>query len=182
MGELDDFLDPFEKVIWRGKPDKKAHRLASLGGIPFALIFFAGYLYIIFVIGDNIIGPSLYILAWVVGLIVIPPLYQLRKFPNEEYMLTDGRLLIKTGKKEDDIWFTKLENIKEVIVQKGITGKILGTGTIYPITDTHPPFNPNNPHDQGWKRFQKLDVIKEPYKIKKILEEAIFGAKTNYIH
>ena len=182
MVNLDDCLDPFEKIIWRGKPDKKAHRLASLGGIPFGLFFFAAYLYIIFVMGDNILGPSLLILAWVVGLIFIAPLYQLTKFPNEEYVLTDGRLLIKTGIKEDDVWFTKLENIKELIVKKGVTGKILGTGTIYPITDTHPPFNPNNIHDQGWRRFQKLDVIKEPYKIKKILEEAIFGAKTNKVN
>ena len=48
----------------------------------------------------GIIGPSLLILAWVVGLTVIP-LWALRLYRNEQYMLTDGRLLIKSGKKEN---------------------------------------------------------------------------------
>ena len=38
--KLDDYLDLFEKVIWKGKPDEKAMMLEALGGVPFASCFF----------------------------------------------------------------------------------------------------------------------------------------------
>lgn len=205
---LDEMLDPFEKVIWRGKPDKKAMMLWAFGGIPFALFFFIIFL-IMLHMGENLIGLPLFILAWVIGLIVVPPFIQLRKYPNAEYMITNQRLLIKEGLRKNDVWFTRLEKIKKVIVKKGITGTILGTGKIYPITETYPYY----PHHRGYTQegmyklmkvhnlvtnnydeitqyelytkinsHPNIDVMKEPYKIQKILEEAIFGAGTNYIN
>jgi predicted Zn-ribbon and HTH transcriptional regulator len=201
-------LDPFEKVLWRGKPDKKSMMLWAFGGIPFALIFFAFFLLMIYS-GENIIGFPLIVLAWVVALIIIPPSMQLRKYPNAEYMITNQRLLIKEGLRKEDVWFTKLEKIKKVIVKKGIIGKILDTGKIYPITETYPYYPKHRGYIQeGMNKSVKeynlvteeydevtelelyqlinshpnLDVMKEPYKIQKILEKAIFGAGTNYIN
>ena len=205
---LDEMLDPFEQVLWRGKPDKKAFFLWAFGGIPFALFFFAFFLGMLY-LGENLIGFPLVILAWVIGLIVVPPLLQLRKYPNAEYMITNQRLLIKEGLRKDDVWFTRLEKIKKVIVKKGITGKILGTGKIYPITETYPYYPKHRGYTQGGMNrvikvynliteeydevteleiYQKvtshpnLDVMKEPYKLQKILEEAVSGAGTNYVN
>jgi hypothetical protein len=206
--KLDDYLDPFEKVIWRGKPDKKAFTLWAFGGIPFALFFFSFFLLMLYM-GENLIGFPLVILAFVIGLIVIPPVMQLKKYPNAEYMITNQRLLIREGLTKDDVWFTRLEKIKKVVVKKGITGKILGTGKIYPITETYPYYPRHQSYTKGgMNRLIKvynliteqydeiteqeiytkvishpnLDVIKEPYKVQKILEEAIFGAGTNYVN
>ena len=208
MVKLDEYLDPFEEVIWRGKPDKRAFSLWAFGGIPFALFFFSFFLLMLH-LGENIIGFPLVILAVVIGLIVIPPSMQLKKYPNSEYMITNQRLLIKEGLTKDDIWFIRLEKIKKVIVKKGITGKILGTGKIYPITETYPYYPKHRAYSQGGmnrlikvynlvtERYDEitelelyskvmshpnLDVMREPYKIQKILEEAIFGAGTNYIN
>jgi len=129
---LDDMLDPFEKVIWRGRPDKKAMMLWAFGGILLGLFFFAFFLLMIFS-GQNIIGFPLFVLAWAVGLMIIPSSMQVRKYPNAEYMITNQRLLIKDGLRKEDVWFTRLEKIKKVVVKKGITGKILGTGKISPV-------------------------------------------------
>ena len=201
---LDEMLDPSEKVIWRGKPNKKAMMLWAFGGIPFALFFFFIFLIMLYA-GVNLIGLPLFVLAWVIGLIVVPPVIQLRKYPNAEYMITNQRLLIKEGLRKDKVWFTRLEKIKKVIVKKGITGKILGTGKIYPITETYPYYPKHRRYTEGgMNRLVKvynllteqhdevtelelynlinshpnLDVMKEPYKIQQILEEAIFGAGT----
>ena len=155
MVELDDYLDPLEKIIWRGRPE--------------------GF-------GVN---------------------------QNEEYMITNQRLLIKKGFRKENIWFERLENIKKTIVIRGITGTIFGTGSIYPITKTY-PYHPQHrryseasSHDLikvynliteqteevikrelSARNYDRpcLNTIKEPYKIQKILEEAIFGAGTNYVN
>ena len=212
MSILDDMLDPFEKIIWRGKPDKKAMVLWGFGGIPFALFFLAVLLFF-----HNLGAPifetlnliSILFPIFIVGLIVVPPLMQLRKYPNAEYMITNQRLLIKDGLRKEDVWFTRLEKIKKVIVKKGITGKILGTGKIYPITVTYPYYPKHRRYTEGGmnklvKEYNlvteeydeitelelyrlinshpNLDVMKDPYKIQKMLEEAIFGAGTNYIN
>ena len=53
-------------------------------------------------------------------------------------MITNRRLLIKSGKKQDDIWFVRLDRIKDLIIKKGVLGKIFGIAKIYPITPTYP--------------------------------------------
>jgi hypothetical protein len=155
MVELDDYLDPLEKIIWRGKP--------------------AGF----------------------------------KVNQNEEYMITNQRLLIKKRIRKENYWFERLQNIKKTIVIRGITGIIFGTGSIYPITETY-PYHPQHrryseagSHDlikvynliteQTEEVIKRelyinnhyrpcLNSIKEPYKIQKILEEAIFGVGASYVN
>ena len=146
---------------------------------------------------------------FIVGLIVIPPIRQYRKYPRTEYIITNQRLLIKEGLPEDDLWFVKLDKIKKVIVRKGIIDKFFGTGKVYPITDDYPyapgiygfsseggPYIPKrvfNIARGAYEEIAELELypktqnhphfcyMKNPHSIKKILEEAIFGAGTNYI-
>ena len=202
--KLDKCLDPFEQVIWKGKPNKKGFILQACGSLPFALVFFLGFLPLF--LSSGFLGPQIFILGFVIVL-ALQPLGAFRVYPNQEYMITNQRLLIKDGYKKDDIWFTRLEKIKKVIVKKHFTSKILGyTGTIYPITEECPyvtggiqSYNSgvakiyNHIRDDFEELTQrelqtaarsrpKLDVMKEPYKIQKILEEAIFGAGINYVN
>lgn len=173
MVNLDDFLNPFEKIIWRGKPDKKAMVLSAFfGSVPWALLFFALFLGMLY-LRTNLTPFPLFVLAIAVGIIVIPPLMQLRKYPNAEYMLTNQRLLVKDGLTKDDVLTVRFEIIKEIIIKKGITGKILGTGNISPIIDSVPYSSRHLYYARAG-----LNCLKEPYKIYKILKEEIF----NYVN
>ena len=200
---FEKILDPNEQVIWNGKPNKKKFLLSSLWGIPFALFFLA--LSLIWIVGGAPVleSPLVITIPVAIFLIVVPPIWQYRKTPHTEYMITNQRLLIKSGITKDDIWFTELDNIKDVMVKIGLIDKIQGTVKIYPITSAY-PYEPkgysfteagmNNPikvyniAEQKYeeiteielyrklKNHPKLEALTEPYAVAKLLKEAIFGA------
>lgn len=58
-----------------------------------------------------------------------------------EYIITNQNLIIKSGKEDDEVWVINLDKIKQIIVKKGVVGKIFGTAKIYPITPSY-PYNP----------------------------------------
>lgn len=209
---MEDILDPNEQIIWSGKPNKKAFMLPAFGGIPFA-IFFSVFLFFMITLGN----PSgfewlfpIFVLIWIIGLIVIPPIWQYRKIPHAEYMITNQRLIIKSGITENDVWFAELDKIKDAIVKIGLADKIVGTGKIYPITSAY-PYEPKTPYrfTEGgmnsltkvyniaeqkheeitemelYRKVQtrpKLEALTEPYAVAKLLKEAIFGAGTNFVN
>jgi hypothetical protein len=207
---MDNILDPGETPLWSGKPEKRAFLLPALGGVPFAL-FFSAFVYVIIITmqptGEQWILP-IFVLCWAIGLIVVPPLWQVRRFSGVEYMITNQRLLIKSGITEKDVWFTNLENIKEIIVKTGITDKILGTGRIYPITHEYPyapqprsysrggMYNLKKVYNVAEGKYEevseyelytkslshpRLEGLNEPYAVQKLLREAIFGAGANFV-
>lgn len=139
LSTLDDRLDSFEKIMWRGKPQKIAYVSSAFGGIPFAVVFL-----LIAWIFHNFGGAPLFELPVIIsivvaiGLLIIPPIWILKRYPHEEYMITNQRLLIKTGTIQDNIWFAQHNEIKEIIVKKSVLDKLLGTGKIYPITANYP--------------------------------------------
>jgi hypothetical protein len=208
---MDKILDPNETVIWSGKPEKKAYLLPAFGGVPFAL-FFLVFFYIMVTTGN----PSgiewflpVFVLGWVIGLIVVPPLWQSRKFSGVGYMITNQRLLIKSGITEQDVWFADLGSIKETIVKIGFVDKIIGTGSLYPITAEYPYApQPRSYSEAGMNKLKKvynvadgkyeeitelelyrkslhhphLEGLNEPYAVQKLLRETIFGVGTNYVN
>ena len=58
-----------------------------------------------------------------------------------EYIITNQNLIIKSGKEDDEVWVINLDKIKQIIVKKGVVGKIFGTAKIYTITPSY-PYNP----------------------------------------
>jgi hypothetical protein len=207
---MNAILDPNETVIWSGKPEKKAFMLPALGGIPFAL-FFSIFVYLMLTNGplstEKLFLP-IFALCWIVFLIIVPPIWQLRKFSGVEYAITNQRLLIKSGITKTDVWFTNLNSIKEIIVKTGIADKILGTGKIYPITAEYPYAPQLRSYSRGgmynlkkvynvaegkheevseYDLYTKsishphLEGLNEPYAVQKLLREAIFGSGTNYV-
>jgi membrane protein YdbS with pleckstrin-like domain len=139
---LDDFLEPSEWVIWRGKPSKMAYLWWDFGPISVALFFFL-FVFVAYVFG----GSSIFdlrlmpFLAIGIGFLIIPIIWRLRKYKHVEYVITDQKLIIKSGKEDDDVWVINLDNIKQIIVKKGVIGKIFGTAKIYPIIPSY-PYNP----------------------------------------
>ena len=153
MSELDKILDPFEIVIWQGKPDKKAFLLPNLTGVPIGLAALSVAL-LFFFMGMPYVEFLLLIVAGFVSFIwIVPNLVQLKRYPNTDYVLTNKRLIIRSeftkrfaflsifdwmapGRRT---WFAKLEDINKLIVKKGrFWDKISGTASIYPITPDYP--------------------------------------------
>ncbi len=163
-------LDPSEKIVWRGKPSKTTYLSLAFGGIPFALffLFFALIFHVFF--GFHLLEPPvLMLIAVAIGLIIIPPFWRLKKFTNEEYMITNQRLLIKSGITRDNIWFVELDKIKEIIVKKGFFDKIFSTTKIYPITAFY-PYAPKSywydtSHWSGFKYIPPWKRVKKVYNL-----------------
>jgi hypothetical protein len=207
LSKLDDILDPFEKVVWSGKPDKKAYLLPAFGGIPFFLVI-ASISFLIIYVGTYSSYPPgvLWILPIGISVVIgmIPPFWQLRKSPIVEYMITNQRLLIKSGVTKENVWFTDLNRIKESIVKIGLADKILGTGKLYPITPEYPYAPKRHVYTEvGMYRLKKvyniaegrdeevtemelfrkslthphLEGLKKPYDVQELLKEAIFRKK-----
>lgn len=109
---LDKILDPNEKIIWRGKPNKKKFLSSNSSGIIVAAFvsIFAVYSFAV----KFYLGTFIAILI-IVALILIPRKLQARKLPYIEYMITNQKLLIKNGRAKEDIWFAKLDDIYDVI-------------------------------------------------------------------
>ncbi len=208
MSGLQNVLDPNETVIWSCKPDKKTHILRSLGGIPIAL-FFLGITSVFLSSGMPLLeSPAIFTIPLAIILMVAVPLWQFRQYPHAEYMVTNQRLIIKSGISGKDIWFTELDEIKETIVKTGFADKIVGTGSLYPITKEYPyepkryafsegrmnrlkkVYNLAEKKDEEitemelYKKIQlhpHLEGLNEPYEVQKLLREVIFGAGTNYV-
>lgn len=208
MSAFKNILDPNEQVVWSGKPDKKAFILPAFGGIFFA----AGFLGItsIFLMAGwpFLLSPAVITIPVAIALIIVPPLWQYRKMPHSEYMITNQRLIIKSGVTEEDVWFTELDNIKDTFVKTGLVDKLLGTGKLYPITPAYPyepkrraytkggayrPTRVFNIVEQKYEEIPEIELyrknishprlegLKEPYAVQKLLKEVIFGAGTNFV-
>jgi hypothetical protein len=137
LSAIDEFLESTETVAWRGKPAKKTILLQSLAGIPFALIFgSAGIVMLTFDV--PLLGLPLGLLVVACCLVMVPPVWFLKKLPNTEYVVTNRRVLIKTGSSKHDVWSSELDKIRGFIVTTGVSDKIVGTGKLYPITAEYP--------------------------------------------
>lgn len=190
MSEIKKILDPHETIIWSAEPDNKPLLPLPMSGIPIALIFLIVVIGILLWIG----GPILYsgtILAIVIAIVfIIIPSRHMRSNPKTKYMITNRRVIIKPGVSKPKVWSIELDDIKDALVKIGIFDKIHGTGKLYLITT-------KNPHDPStkpplyepfivWKRLDEsydhphLDGLIEPYAVKKLLKELIFGPGTNY--
>ncbi|MCW3998399.1 MAG: PH domain-containing protein [Candidatus Bathyarchaeota archaeon] len=209
MSVFKDVLDPNEDVIWEAKPDTNAFMLDAFGGYVFALIFLGGSLLWIFVGVPWYMSPLVITIPAAIILFVVPPIWQYKKLAHVGYMITNQRLLAKTGIHDHDVWFIELEKIKDVLVKIGIVDRLFGTGKLYPITPAY-PYEPKirgyskrgghklkkvyNLAEQKYeevtelqlylktKGHPRLEGLREPYAVKKLLKEVIFGAGTNYVN
>ena len=92
-------------------------------------IIFFFFVYVAHVFG----GASIFdlrlmpFLAIGIGFLIIPIIWRLRKYQHVEYIITNQNLIIKSGKEDYDVWVINLDKIKQIIVKKGVVGKIFGT-------------------------------------------------------
>jgi len=168
-----------EKVLWSGRPVKMPFIVPSLATIPFGL-FFVGFSIFWMWEATSAGAPepfALFGLPFVLaglGLTVGPSIWQLMRYKNTEYVITDQRIITQTGAIGLDTRFVDLDKIQEVYVKVGFIDKMFGTGTVYAITagfvyvDTARGAASMRP---------SLAALKEPYEVHKLLQEAIEEAR-----
>jgi uncharacterized membrane protein YdbT with pleckstrin-like domain len=184
LSRLDKLLNANEKVVWSGKPVRKAFILPGLVSIPFGLIFLAFPLFWMWT-ADSTGAPhffSLFVLPFVLvgfGIAFGPSLLQLFRYRNTEYMITDKRIITQTGAIGLDTRFVDFEKVQEVYVQVGVMDRLFGTGSLYAMTAGFSGFGPRGGY--GYRGFPgnrpSLSALKEPYEVQKLLQEAIEKSK-----
>jgi membrane protein YdbS with pleckstrin-like domain len=186
---VDRLLNENEKIIWSGKPVKKAFVLPALGSVPFGL-FFLGFS-IFFLLGVSSTGaPGLFTIfpllfvAIAIGLTFGPSLWQLLRYRNTEYVITDRRIITQTGAVGLDTRFVEFEKIQEVFVKIGVFDRLFGTGSVYIMTAGSSNFNPSTgPYTYGFGGMYgfrpNLAALKDPYDVERLLQEAVERKRTN---
>lgn len=170
LKNLEEFLTNSEREIWKGKPNKIVYICWDFGPISVAFFFFL-FAYIAHVLGGAQIFdlPLMVLLAIGIGFLVIPIIWRLRKYKHVEYMITNQNLIIKSGKEDDDVWVINLDKIKQIIVKKGVVGKIFRTAKIYPIIPSY-PYDPVK--KRPWFKFRsdRFNAMDTPLKVYNIVE------------
>ena len=187
MSELAKHLRVEEKVLWSDKPVKAAFVLPALGFIPFALFFLSIFLLITLGSGEPLIGfPSLFIVGLVMGLILVPPIWQLLRCRNTDYLITDQRVIIQSGAVGKDTRFVDLSKIQEAHVKVGFIDKRFGTGSILILTAGQVATGNIGGDTVSWefgplpRVTPGISVIREPYEVQQLLQEAMKKAQTTH--
>ena len=186
LSRLDRLLNADERVLWSGKPVRKAFILRGLVSIPFGLIFLGFAIFWMWT-ASSAGAPvffSLFGLPFVlIGFAVAfgPALFQLLRYRNTVYIITDKRIITQTGAIGLDTRFVDFEKVQEVYVQIGVMDRLFGTGSLYAMTAGFSGFVPRGGYGYGYGGFAggrpSLSALKEPYEVQKLLQEAIEQSK-----
>jgi len=188
LSRIAKLLRSNEKILWQGKPVLIPFILGGYHNIPiiFGLFFIAAILFT-FIIPMASYGPHFNIMLFVlipffiVFAFAFDTIILFLSYKNTEYAITNQRLITQTGAIGLDTRYVDLEKIQEVNVNIGFIDKLFGTGNIYApsasqasigaiLTDT------GFSYPQIIYR-QNLAAIKEPYKVQKLLQEAMKEVK-----
>lgn len=141
---IDDVINPDEKILWRGKPNPKSYIWAAvIKMLPIALIWliFDGAFIIGISYGMATQAIPLAILGFVIPffLIHLMPVWMwifntvkaVREVKNLEYAVTDKRIIIRSGLIGIDFKFVNYTEIDSVNVKVGLIDRIFKVGDIY---------------------------------------------------
>lgn len=189
MSRLERLLNGEERILWSGRPVMKAFVLPALASIPFGLFFLA---FAVFWMANAPVSASSFFLIFGAVFILVaiaialgPSLWQLLRYRNTEYMITDKRILTQTGAIGLDTRFVDFDKIQEVYVKIGVFDRLFGTGSLYAMTAGSPAFGPSmGPYQYGFGGMYgglrpSLAALKKPYEVQKLLQEAVERSKTS---
>ena len=179
MTKIETNLQPDERVLWQDKP-KFAPFVLGRNIAPFVVgsIILAFFFIIIFPI-DKLV----FIFAIPIPLLIIlrPLIRGFLVYRETEYLITDKRVITQTratGRSSAmDTMFYYLEKIQEVYVNLGFSDRISKTGSIYVKTPGQTSVGPSWLSGSSMFNQPTISSIKSPYKVLKLLEQAIEDAK-----
>ncbi len=184
--EIQSILEKEEKVLWKGKQDLKSTMIMALFG-SVTLLIIAGFLF--FATGDseamkctingvekigedcaNVISVAPLVLL---GFAILSLIMGYLSYKVTRYVITDKRLLIKSGLIGADMRSIYYDQIKSVFVNVGVIGKIFGTGSI--LIDTGMV---TRTQKGGTKVvYVKFSNINDPYGVYKFTQEGLSSRK-----
>jgi uncharacterized membrane protein YdbT with pleckstrin-like domain len=176
-----------EKILWQGNPVLKPFVFATnFYPLVFGLLFiiFVSVFFIFPVVSEGapleftLFLVPIYLIGF--GLSFGMPIWSLLTYKNTEYIISDQRIITQTGAVGIDLRIVDLEKIQEVNVRIGFVDRLFKTGSIYAETAGQ-IFSGFQQRGPGWGGSfvsrPSLASIKEPYEVKKILQEAIHQAE-----
>ncbi len=168
--QIDDVLAGDETVLWRDKPDKKAHIAAALvKSLPITILWLA--IDLGFIIGISYGMAKGAIPLAVLGFIIpffclhLAPVWMwianliktVAELKNLEYAFTDRRVIVRSGVVGIDFKFLYYNEIESVNVKVGWTDKLFKVGDIYINAKSSAAvlYDLHNPYELGAK-LQKV--------------------------
>lgn len=136
--EILHILEPEEKILWNGKPDLKS--LLTLAFIISAILLIVAFMLFFNMdaaashkttkLGDNPKQVINYIFIGFVGLSIIIPIAFYIFYKVTDYLVSDKRIIIKTGTIGADMRSIYYDQVRSAFVKVGLIGKIYNTGSI----------------------------------------------------
>ncbi len=171
---VERLLEGDERVLWKGTPLRKPFVLASWGTIPFGAMFLG---FSLVALGVNSRGgldySTLFLVSFFlvgVGMTFGPTAWQLLRYGNTEYLISDRRIITQTGAMGLDTSFMNLDKIQEVYVRVGLLDKVFGTGNVYAITAGHHDYD-GGAGSMGTR--SSLRALSDAYAVQKLLQQAM---------
>jgi uncharacterized membrane protein YdbT with pleckstrin-like domain len=175
MFESGEFLREGERVVWSGKPVKAPFLIGGFVVSAFGLVWLGFSVFAMWLTFSQ--GIEVYVTLFLsvfvligFGLTVGPPLWQVMRYKNTRYVISDQRLITQTGAIGVDTRFLDLDKIQEVNVNVGFFDRMFGTGSLVVVTAGFPFMG---------GMFPAITALKEPYKVQKLLQDA---AKVGVLH
>ena len=179
--EIETILQKNEKVIWEGKQDLNSTIILSLftSLIIFAVAFFFVYPMMssaTVCTVNGVVKPCGNTVLWIFLALVFfaltSPLFAYLYWRVTKYLITNKRLVIKSGLIGADIRTIEYDHIRSAFVNVGIIGKLFGTGSI--LMDTGRITQGENSTRIDYDRFKN---IKDPYEIYKLFQDRLSHRK-----
>lgn len=181
--DIDQIIVPGETIIWKGKPKKSAFIINKIiGMLPFALLWLLfDSFFIITCIGTGAFEEMKLFFIGFFAFHLMPVWIWLsnvltanRKWKNTEYMVTDKRIIIKTGfigAGYNSIYYTDIGNVS---LKVGAIDKMLGVGDIY----FHMAMSSSSMNSNKMSQTAFLD-IEDAYEIYPKLQKVVLDIQTD---
>lgn len=186
---INNILEPKESIVWQGVINRKVLNTILIFSL---IVTFAvgGYLYTIETIDYTSNGEPAQISGSTVGMGIIAfglliSLYSYFSSKVKEYAVTKKRVIIKSGLIGTDFKSVYFDQIKNVIVDVGIIGKIFNVGSVkidIGKTETYSTGGGGRKGNQSSRvrtrtMYDILMHIDNPYEVYKHLQQSLSGRK-----
>lgn len=190
ISDLELMVGTNEKILWKGKPDKKCFILESIFNplLPFALIWALIDFSIIFVMGMGFAGTESGIGFFLVpffALHLMPVWMYLggvflafRKYKNTEYIVTDRGIYVSGGTFSYTYEMKPFTDLSHINIHRGIFDQWLGVGDVVSIC-SHDGYNSRDSHSSHGLTICDIADYREVFTMIKNLQTDIY-ADTQY--
>ncbi len=172
---IEQSLMPDEKILWQGKPQKKAFVLNNVFKmLPIALLWIAFDVFFIVMLATNADGFPTAMIAPIciffvlhlapVWIWIYKSVTASKRHKNTDYAFTDKRIIIRKGTIAVDFKSIEYKDVVAVNLRYGVIDRLAKVGDIY-ITATG--------------KASVLEDLENPSQIAKILQDTISQTKQN---